>query len=68
MPSVAKKKSKPVVLYIEMPDDLKARLARLAKLHVRKLSGEAIVAITRYVEEEEEAAGLSGTPIDDDDD
>jgi hypothetical protein len=55
------KKKKPEekdVLYIEMPASIKARLARLAEVHFRKMTQEAIVAILRYVKEEEEKEGL----------
>jgi len=48
------------VLYVEMPPQLKRRLVRLAELphRNRKITAEAIMAITRYVEEEERKEGL----------
>jgi predicted transcriptional regulator len=42
-----------VVLYVEMEPDLKERLTALAKRRFRKISAEAILAIDRYLEEEE---------------
>jgi hypothetical protein len=48
------------VLYVEMDAQLKRRLVRLAELphRNRKISAEAIIAIRRYVEEEEAKEGL----------
>ena len=48
------------VLYVEMDSRLKRRLVRLAELphRNRKITAEAIIAITRYVEEEERKEGL----------
>ena len=52
-----KQPAKPVkeVLYVEMDSLLKRRLVRLAELphRNRKITAEAIMAIRRYVEEEE---------------
>jgi predicted transcriptional regulator len=52
------------VLYVEMDAELKRRLTRLANLphRNRKISAEAIIAIRRYVEEEEAKEGLSSSP------
>jgi hypothetical protein len=64
-PDMAKKKSEPppppekAVLYVELDPVLKERLRRLAVLHERKITGECIVALRRYVEEQEKAEGLS---------
>jgi hypothetical protein len=48
------------VLYVEMDASLKRRLVRLAGLphRNRKITAEAIMAIRRYVEEEEAKEGL----------
>ncbi len=48
------------VLYIEMDPTLKKRLVRLAELphRRRKISAEGIIAIQKYVEEEEAKEGL----------
>ncbi len=48
------------VLYVEMDADLKRRLVRLAELphRNRKISAEAIMALRRYLEEEEAKEGL----------
>jgi hypothetical protein len=48
------------VLYVEMDAQLKRRLVRLAELphRNRKITAEAIIAIRRYVEEEEAKEGL----------
>ena len=48
------------VLYVEMDGLLKRRLVRLAELphRNRKITAEAIMAIRRYVEEEEAKEGL----------
>jgi predicted transcriptional regulator len=48
------------VLYVELPADLKRRLKRLAELphRARKITAEAIIAIRRYIEEEEAKEGL----------
>jgi predicted transcriptional regulator len=48
------------VLYVEMDAQLKRRLVRLAELphRNRKITAEAIMAIRRYVEEEEAKEGL----------
>ena len=48
------------VLYVEMDSRLKRRLVRLAELphRNRKITAEAIIAITRYVEDEERKEGL----------
>jgi hypothetical protein len=48
------------VLYVEMEATLKQRLRRLAELphRNRKITAEAIMAIRRYVEEEEKKEGL----------
>jgi hypothetical protein len=48
------------VLYVEMDATLKQRLVRLAGLphRNRKITAEAIMAIRRYVEEEERKEGL----------
>ena len=55
------------VLYVEMDFRLKRRLVRLAELphRNRKISAEAIMAITRYVEEEERMEGLPPLPSED---
>jgi hypothetical protein len=52
------------VLYVEMEATLKRRLVRLAELPTRrrKLTTEAIMAIERYVEEEERKEKLP--PLD----
>lgn len=42
-----------VALYAEIPKQLKDRLARLAKVRSRKLTAELMLAIERYVDEEE---------------
>lgn len=61
------KGSKPAreVLYVEMEGSLKRRLVRLANLpsHARKITAEAIIAIRRYVEEEEKREALP--PLED---
>jgi predicted transcriptional regulator len=44
---------KRVVLYVEMEPALKERLTALAKRRYRKISAEAILAIERYLDEEE---------------
>jgi len=44
---------KRVVLYVEMEQALKSRLTALAKRRYRKISAEAILAIQRYLDEEE---------------
>jgi hypothetical protein len=67
---MSKKKTPPpppperAVLYVEMDAELKRRLTRLANLphRNRKISAEAIIAIRRYVEEEEAKEGLSSSP------
>jgi predicted transcriptional regulator len=48
------------VLYVEMDAALKRRLVRLAELphRNRKITAEAIMAIRRYVEEEEKKENL----------
>jgi predicted transcriptional regulator len=48
------------VLYVEMDAQLKRRLVRLAELphRNRKISAEAIIAIRRYLEEEEAKESL----------
>jgi hypothetical protein len=48
------------VLYVEMEALLKRRLVRLAELphRNRKITAEAIMAIRRYVQEEEAKEGL----------
>jgi hypothetical protein len=46
------------VLYLEMDDRLKRRLARLATLRRRKLTAEGILAVERYVEQEEAKENL----------
>lgn len=53
-------KPEKAVLYIELEALLKQRLVRLAELphRNRKITAEAIMAIRRYVEEEEEKEGL----------
>jgi predicted transcriptional regulator len=63
-----KPKQKPVpppepekaVLYVELDAALKRRLVRLANLphRARKITAEAIIALRRYVEEEEAKEGL----------
>jgi hypothetical protein len=52
------------VLYLEVDSTLKRRLRRLADMphRNRKITAEATIALSRYVEEEEEKEGLS--PID----
>ena len=54
------------VLYVEMEASLKRRLVRLAELphRNRKITAEAIIAIRRYVEEEEKKEGLAPTEDD----
>jgi predicted transcriptional regulator len=49
-----------MVLYVEMEASLKRRLVRLAQLphRSRKITAEAILAIRRYVEEEERKEAL----------
>jgi predicted transcriptional regulator len=47
------------VLYLEIDSDLKERLVRLADLRSRKITAEAVLALRRYVEEEERKEGLS---------
>ena len=42
-----------MVLYVEMPADLKERLAHLAMRRYRKISAETIIAITEYLDREE---------------
>lgn len=56
----APKPAKKEVLYVEMDAELKQRLVRLAELPTRnrKITAEAIMAIRRYVEEEERKEGL----------
>jgi predicted transcriptional regulator len=46
------------VLYVEIDPDLKERLVRLADLRSRKITAEAVLALRRYVAEEEEKEGL----------
>jgi hypothetical protein len=46
------------VLYLEIDAVLKDRLVRLADLHSRKITAEGVLAIRRYVEEEERKEGL----------
>jgi hypothetical protein len=63
MPTKKRKPAPPPareVLYVQMDPRLKRRLVRLAELphRARKITAEAIIAITRYVEEEEEKEGL----------
>ena len=48
-----KQKDKRMVLYVEMEPELKQRLTELAKRRYRKISAEAILAIERYLDEEE---------------
>jgi hypothetical protein len=43
-----------VVLYVEMEPGLKERLTALAKRRYRKISAEAILAIERYLDEEDD--------------
>jgi hypothetical protein len=50
------------VLYLEMDERLKRRLARLALLRRRKLTAEGILAVERYVEQEEAKENLG--PLD----
>jgi hypothetical protein len=47
------------VLYLEIEADLKRRLVRLAELRSRKITAEGILALRRYVQEEEEKEGLA---------
>ena len=42
-----------MVLYVEMEPALKERLTALAKRRYRKISAEAILAIEKYLDEEE---------------
>jgi hypothetical protein len=56
-----KKKKQPVVkevLYLEVDPRLKRELERLAELHLRSVTGEATLALRRYVAEQNEAEGL----------
>jgi hypothetical protein len=46
------------VLYVEMDATLKRRLARLAFHRSRKITAEAIIAIRRYVDEEDQKENL----------
>jgi predicted transcriptional regulator len=52
-PTEQPKGGKRMVLYVEMEPALKERLAALARRRYRKISAEAILAITRYLDEEE---------------
>lgn len=60
MPIMAKKKA----LYADIPEDLKARLDRLAEHRARKLAAEVTLAIRHWVEQEEKKEGLFGVPIE----
>jgi hypothetical protein len=46
------------VLYVEIEPSLKDRLVRLADRRLRKITAEAVLALRRYVEEEEGKEGL----------
>jgi hypothetical protein len=50
---VSKKAKDKVALYVEIPPDLKAAIEKLADEHNRKLSGEVVTALQRYVAQEE---------------
>lgn len=52
-----KKETAKETLYVEMPAELKQRLAALAERRSRKISAEAIIAIREYVEREEGKEG-----------
>ena len=51
-----------MTLYVEMPPSLKERLVRLATLRHRKITAEAILAVERYVAEEEVKEGIGDEP------
>jgi hypothetical protein len=53
-PEPARKK----VVYVEVDPLLKERLDRLAALRSRKITAEAILALRRYLDEEEAKEGL----------
>ncbi|MFL5242376.1 MAG: hypothetical protein ACJ8FY_09735 [Gemmataceae bacterium] len=52
---------KRVVIYIETDAALKDRLSNLAKKRRRKISAEAILAIEKYLDEEEPKEGITET-------
>jgi predicted DNA-binding protein len=64
MPVMARKKG----LYADIPEELKARLDRLAEHRSRKLTAEVVLALRRYLDEEERKEGLYGVPLDEHDD
>jgi cytochrome c553 len=55
-------------LFAMLPEELKARLDRLAEHRSRKLTAEVVLALRRYLDEEERKEGLYGVPLDDQDD
>lgn len=52
-------------LYAEIPKSLKERLAHLAKVRSRKITAELVLALERYVDEEEAKEGISDADEDD---
>lgn len=63
-PVVAKKRTPKATLYVEIPQDLKERLDALALRRMRKITAEAILALRRYLDEEDAKDGLLPKPED----
>jgi hypothetical protein len=55
MPKKSKKPGPKAVIYVEAPLWLKQKMEALAEKHDRRLTGEVIVALKKYVAEEEAA-------------
>lgn len=53
--ATAKRKEGHRVVFVEMPEDLVARIKAVAKLNHRSMSGEVIEAMERHVKAEEAA-------------
>ena len=51
-------REKKVSLFVEIPESLKVRLQALADLRSRKMTAEVILALRRYLEEEESKEGI----------
>jgi hypothetical protein len=49
MKTMTKSAKGKVVLYVEVPPDVKAEMERLAELHNRRLAGEVTTALQEYI-------------------
>lgn len=58
--ATAKRKEGHRVVFVEVPEDLVARLKALAAIHHRSMSGEVIEAVERHVLAFESASGDNG--------